>query len=76
MPRRSRLESTPWSSEREFRWTCPACGKELTCRSDAQCTAQILVHLASHDVLIPLLVKCITEIEKKVKELRDSEIKL
>jgi len=75
MPRR-RLESAPWSTEREYRWVCPACQKEITCRSDQQCTAQILVHLSSHDVLIPLLVKCITEIEKKVKELRNSEIRL
>jgi len=76
MPRRSKIESAPWSAEREYRWVCPACSKEIVCRSDQQCASQILVHLASHDVLIPLLVKCITEIEKKVKELRDSEIKL
>jgi len=75
MPRR-RIEGAPWSTEKEYKWVCPACQKEITCRSDAQCTAQALVHLASHDVLIPLLVKCITEIEKKVKEFRNSELKL
>jgi len=75
MPRR-RLESAPWQTEREYRWVCPACNKEITCRSDQQCASQILVHLASHDVLIPLLAKCINVIEQRIREIQQGEIKL
>jgi len=75
MPRR-RIEGAPWSTEREYRWVCPACQKEITCRSDQQCASQIMVHLASHDALVPLIARCIAEIERKIKELYQSEFKL
>jgi len=75
MPRR-KIEGAPWSTEREYTWRCPACGKELRCRSDQQCASQILVHLASHDVLIPLLAKCIAAVEQKIREMQQGEIRL
>jgi len=75
MPRR-KIEHAPWSAEREFRWECPACHKVISCRSDQQCASQILVHLASHDILIPLLAKCINVIEQRIREMQQSEIKL
>jgi len=75
MPRR-RVEPAPWQAEREYRWVCPACGREITCRSDQQCAGQIVMHLVSHDALIPLIAKCIVTIEKKIKELYSTEFKL
>jgi len=75
MPRR-RLESAPWQTEREYRWTCPACGREIVCRSDQQCAGQIMMHIVSHDALIPLVAKCISEIEKRIKEMYSGELKL
>jgi len=76
MPRRSKIEGAPWQAEKEFKWTCPACGREITCRGDTQCASRILVHLATHDALLPLLAKCISEIERRVRELYSGELKL
>jgi len=76
MPRRSKVEGAPWQVEKEFKWQCPACGREISCRGDSQCASRILVHLSTHDMALPLLARCISEIEKRIKELYSGEIKL
>jgi len=75
MPRR-KVEGTPWVAEREYKWTCPACGREISCRGDTQCASRILVHLSTHDALLPLLARCISEIEHRIHELYSGELRL
>jgi len=75
MPRR-KVEDAPWVAEREYKWQCPACNKMINCRGDTQCASRILVHLATHDALLPLLAKCISEIERRVREMYQGELRL
>jgi len=76
MPRRSKVENAPWQAGREYRWTCPICNREISCRGDSQCASRILVHLSTHDALLPLLARCIAEIERRAKEFYQGELKL
>jgi len=76
MPRRSRIENAPWQAEKEYKWTCPACGREISCRGDTQCAARILVHMSAHDALLPLLARCISEIERRVREMYSGDLQL
>jgi len=75
MPRR-KVENAPWQSAKEYKWICPACGREISCRGDTQCASRILVHLSTHDMALPLLARCISEIERRIRELYSGELQL
>jgi len=76
MPRRSRITDAPWQAEKEYRWTCPICNREITCLGDKQCAFRIYAHLTTHDAVLPLLARCIVEIERRAKEFYGGEFQL